>query len=412
MTARPKGLSGPRPGTTEFDERAAIARVMRLMAIPGRSGHERAIAEAIRRELLAAGARRGWFSMDDAGRRSPYLGGRGDCGNLVLQLPGTTPGPRRLLMAHLDTVPLCEGSRPAHRSGRIVSANRSTALGADDRGGCAAILTAAVEVLRRRRPHPPLTFMWSVQEEVGMFGARFVRLGRLGGPKLAFNWDGSPPDRACIGATGACRMEITIHGAASHAGVCPEQGVSAADIFALAVADLRRGGWHGLVLKGGRRGTSNIGPVHGGEATNVVLDRLEVSAEARAHEPAFRRRIVAAWRLAFARAARRVRSSKGRRGRVAFRVTPTYEAFRLPEGHPAVVEALAAIRAAGLPAYVGVGTGGLDANWMIARGIPTVTMGTGFHKVHRVGEYLGVREYLAACRVALLLATGHPAGPR
>ena len=75
---------------------------------------------------------------------------------------------------------------------------------------------------------------------------------------------------------------------ASHAGVCPEQGVSAIAIASLAIADLVRGGWHGLVEKGKSRGTSNVGFIHGGEATNVVTDRVTLKAEARSHDPKFR----------------------------------------------------------------------------------------------------------------------------
>jgi len=185
------------------NERAALARVTKLMAVPGKSGFEREAAEWIRGQLLAAGARRSQISFDRANRKSPFLDGGGNCGNLIFKLPGTMPGPRRLLMAHMDTVPLCERSRPVRRGGRIVSANKATALGADDRTGCAAILAAALELLKRKLPHPPLTFMWTVQEEVGLYGARFCSLGKLGNPKLVFNWDGGTPDMVTVGATGA-----------------------------------------------------------------------------------------------------------------------------------------------------------------------------------------------------------------
>ena len=44
--------------------------------------------------------------------------------------------------------------------------------------------------------------------------------------------------------------------------------------------------------KGGHSGTSNVGVIHGGEATNVVTDHVEIRAEARSHDPKFRERIV------------------------------------------------------------------------------------------------------------------------
>ena len=47
-----------------------------------------------------------------------------------------------------------------------------------------------------------------------------------------------------------------------------------------------------------------------------------------------------------------------------------------------------------------VSNGGLDANWLSARGVPTVTMGCGQHNIHTVGEYLDIAEYEASCEIA------------
>src|SRR4029079_16512835 len=146
---------------------------------------------------------------------------------------------------------------------------------------------------------PPLTFFWPIQEEIGLYGARNVDVKLLGGPKLAFNWDGGTAEKATLGATGGYRMQIDIRGLASHAGVSPELGVSAIAIASLAIGRLYVEGWHGRIEKGKRRGTSNIGYIHGGEATNVVTDRVELKAEARSHDPKFRQQIVCAIEKAF-----------------------------------------------------------------------------------------------------------------
>jgi tripeptide aminopeptidase len=52
-----------------------------------------------------------------------------------------------------------------------------------------------------------------------------------------------------------------------------------------------------------------------------------------------------------------------------------------------------------------VADGGLDANHLTARGVPTVTLGAGQHSPHTVDEYVEIDEYLAGCRLALALAT-------
>jgi tripeptide aminopeptidase len=387
----------------EPDLKAAFDLVMRLMAIPGVSGQENQVVEFITKKLRQAGAPAAAISTDQAHRRSPL---KGEIGNLIFKLPGTLRGPRRLLMAHLDTVPLCVGCKPVRKGGFVRSADKRTGLGADDRAGAAVVLTAALEILRRKLPHPPVTFFWPIQEEVGLHGAQFASLGTLGKPQLAFNWDGGPAERVAIGATGAYRMTIRVHGLASHAGGAPEQGVSAIGIAGLAIADLQRNGWHGKIDRDGGQGTSNIGVFHGGEATNVVTPYVEIRAEARSHDPKFRRQIVRAIEEAFENAASEVKNVTGDAGRVEFETRLDYEAFRLGDQEPCVLAAESAIRGIGAEPYRIVTNGGLDANWMTAHGIPTVTLGCGQMNVHTVSEQLDLDAYEKGCRVGLKLATG------
>lgn len=376
--------------------------VMELLALPGRSGREGRVMQWIADRLRQAGVPASAMVYDRAHCRSPH---GGEVGNLVCRLPGTVRGPRRLLMAHVDTVPLAEAARPVRHGQWVVPADESTALGADDRAGAAVVLGTALEILRGNRPHPPLTFLWTVQEETGLHGARHARLGLLGKVGLAFNFDGGSPEKITVGATGGFRMEIVVTGVASHAGVAPEAGVSAVAIAALAVAQLHRDGWHGRVEKGRHSGTSNVGVIRGGEATNVVTPRVELHAEARSHDPAFRRRIVRAIEQAFHKAARAVRNTAGVCGQVQIEGRLDYEAFQLAENDPSVLAAEAAIRELGGEPLRAISNGGLDANWMTARGVPTATLGCGQANPHTTAERLDVRQYRQACQIALHLAS-------
>jgi tripeptide aminopeptidase len=311
-----------------------------------------------------------------------------------------------MLMAHVDTVPLCRGARPVRRGQWIVPAEKHTALGADNRSGCAVVLATTLEILHHKLPHPPLTFFWTVQEETGLHGAHYARLGMLGKPRLAFNFDGGSAEKLTVGATGGYRMEICVSGIASHAGGAPEDGVSAIAIASLAIAQLHREGWHGRIEKHGRQGTSNVGAIHGGDATNVVTSEVKLHAEARSHDPAFRRQIVQAMERAFRKAARNVRNRKDACGKVRIDGRVDYEAFELPVDEPCVLAAEAAVRQLGGKPVRFVCNGGLDANWMTARGIPTVTLGCGQKNGHTVSERLDLGGFHQACRIALLLATG------
>jgi tripeptide aminopeptidase len=395
-----KSAAGSLP---RVDKNAAIELVTEFMAIPGKSCQEGQIVQRIRAALDQAGIPASAISTDAVHRKSPA---GGEVGNLIVRLPGTVRGDRRMLMAHVDTVPLCVGSKPVRRGPVIVSRDPKTALGADDRAGACIVLTALLEIVRQRLPHPPLTLFWPVQEEIGLYGARLVNISKLGKPRLCFNFDSSGPEFAIVGATGDYNIQVEIEGIASHAGVHPEHGVSAIAIASHAIADLDANGWHGLVIKGKNTGTSNVGFIQAGEATNVVTPQLALRAEVRSHDPKFRRRLLDEFRKAFERAARRVKNDSGQCGRVRFESELKYESFRLADDEPCVATALAAIRAVGLDARTRIANGGLDANWMTAHGLPTVTIGCGQRNPHTVDECLDVADYLQACRIGLLLACG------
>lgn len=387
----------------KIDEKSTLKQVVEMMAIPGKSAEEGKVVDYIRGKLQKAGVPKSAISTDSAHKKSPR---GGEIGNLIVKLPGTIRSPRRLLMAHIDTVPLCVGSQPVRKGKYIVSKDASTALGGDDRAGASVILNAILEIQRHKLSHPPLTLLWSVQEEGGLDGARYVSKGKLGNPKLCFNWDGGDPNLAVLGATGQYTIDIEIEGIASHAGGHPEDGVSAIGIAGIAINDLIQNGWHGLIIKGRNSGTSNIGIISGGDATNVVTPHLTLQAEARSHDPKFRKKIVDAIRKAFEKAARSLKSAGGKTGRVRFKSDLKYEAFMMSEHEPCVKTALAAVEAAGLKPATRICNGGLDANWMINHGYPTVTIGCGQEEIHTVKERLQVDRYLEACRICLLLATG------
>lgn len=389
----------------QINLKSATDLVTKMMAISGKSGHEKQVVDFIVGQLTAAGLPESAISNDNAHKKS-YIGG--EIGNLIVKLPGTVRAPRRLLMGHIDTVPLCVGCRPVRDGDFIRPKDSTTALGGDNRAGASVVLNAALEILKHDLPHPPLTLFWPIQEEVGLVGARFVAQSKLGKPKLAFNWDGGLPEMCVVGATGDYNIEIEIEGIASHAGAHPEDGVNAAAIASLAIADLVRGGWQGQIVKGRNKGTSNVGAVNGGEATNVVMPNLTLKVEARSHDPKFRKRIVNEIEKAFKKAAKELSNAAGQHGKIVFKSDLKYESFKIDPKSECVVAAQAAINLLGLEPVLQICNGGLDANWMTAHGLPTVTMGCGQQGIHTVNEMLHVESYLQACRIGLQIATTTP----
>jgi tripeptide aminopeptidase len=250
-----------------------------------------------------------------------------------------------------------------------------------------------------------------VREESGLWGARFVDAAELGRPDMGFNVDGGSPEEITIGAVGAERWEAEIFGRAAHAGAHPEDGISAAVVASLALADTYRHGWFGKIKKDGKEGTANVGSIgdeqgrSAGQATNVVTDYALLRGEARSHDRRFVSAITAAYRTAFQTAARQVTNAAGKCAKVRFKTRKDYFPFRLKPDSDVVRVAQAAAGRAGCTPRLRITNGGLDANWLVRHGIPTITFGAGQNKVHTVEEFVTIDDFLQACRLALALAT-------
>lgn len=395
------------PPDLTVDRDIAIDRLMRFLAVEGTTGNEAAIAREVTAALVEAGVPKQAIRHDTANQRIPLPT---QTGNLIVDLPGSTNGPRLLFMTHLDTVPLCAGARPVRKDDRIIPAGR-TALGGDNRTGVAALVTLAATLIERKLPHPPLTLLFTVREESGLFGAKFVDPADLLGAKIGFNVDGRSATDITIGAVGAERWEVEVIGKASHAGVHPEKGISATMVVALAMADIHHGGWFGKVVKEGREGTSNVGSIgdkdgrSAGQATNVVTDFARVTGESRSHDPAFATAITTAYKAAFEKAGGEVRDDAGNTAAVKFESRLDYTPFRLAEDSPVVAHAKAAIERLGWAATTRIGNGGLDANWLVRHGVPTVTIGAGQNQIHTTEEWVDLAEFERGCRVVLAMAT-------
>lgn len=391
----------------EVNKDAALERFLSITQIPGRSGDEAACAKAIEQLFLDAGLDAKNIQYDGAETRTALAG---NCGNLIVTLAGNGNGPRTMLSAHMDTVPICVGAQPVV-DGNEVKSSVATGLGADDRSGCTAIATAAIERLARGDENfPPAVIVFIVQEEIGLHGARNLDVSLVGQVDRAFNFDGGTLEKVTKGAIGGERMTIKLTGIPSHAGVAPEKGASAIVMAAKAIADLDSRGWLGKVEQAGGVGTSNVGVIQGGEATNVVTPEVTIRAEARSHDATMRTKIVAEIRAAFENAAASVTNDASLAGSCDFSSSVDYEAFALPDDHPSIAAAKEALRVVGREPYVDIANGGLDANWLFRHGVDAVTLGCGQRNIHTADERLDIPDYLDACLVATWLITDGAGG--
>ena len=409
-----KNNSSANPAIDCFHADRATDHLMKLLALPGASGEEAQVAAYIRSAFEAAGVKPSAITHDGAHRalNKESRGQRSfEIGNMVTRIPGRGSlrrTPRLLFMGHMDTVPLCRGAVPKLdvRAGRIDSAG-NTALGGDNRTSIGALISLVEALQESGVDHPPITILCTIAEEIGLLGAKHATARKLGNPTMGFNVDSGQPAGITIGAIGADRFTVDVYGRSSHAGVHPEDGISAIVIASRAIADITERGYFGKIDFGGSKvGTSNFGRIEGGEATNQVTDHVHLTGESRSHSKSFLRKITREIEQAFLRAAKSVKNSSGESGRIVFAAHHDYDAFRMPKGSPPVKAAMAAAKRLGLESNTRIANGGLDANMINALDVPTVTLGAGQHNPHTVDEYVDLQEYVDGCRLLIEIATG------
>lgn len=389
------------------DVTAAEDCLMRLLVVEGLSGQEAAIAAAVSDELLSLGVLPSSILFDSANERITLPT---QTGNLIVDLPGTLPGSRIMFATHLDTVQLCAGVHPKREGDRIIS-DGTTALGGDNRTGCAVLITLVKTLLEHNLPHPPITLVFTVREESGIQGAKALDPRDLGKPTMCFNVDSKIPADLIIGAVGQESWQAEIMGQAAHAGVAPEKGISSILVASIALAKAHEDGWFGKVIKPEGNGTSNAGVFGGkqdksaGEATNVVTDYVLIKGESRSSEAAFASSITAAFEKAFNDAAVEVKDIDGKTAKIKFDSHAAYPPFNVPLDAPIVQHAKRAAESIGLTPNTLFSNGGLDANWFVKHGVPTVTIGAGQYEIHTVNEYVFLPEFADGCRLAVALAT-------
>ncbi len=302
-------------------------------------------------------------------------------GNLYAVVAGSGASQHQeplMLNAHVDTVQPAPNIQTRVEDG-ILRTDGTTILGADDKAGIAAILEVIAALGETGTAHPPLDIVITVEEEVGLNGARAVDLARVRARRgLTLDADGRPTD-IVVAAPGQNSFAIEFYGQSAHAGVAPEQGRSAILAASRAIAAMPLG-------RIDPETTANVGTITGGQATNIIPDRCSLIAEARSRDAAK----LAAQTDAMERAIRHGAESTG--CRVTIHRTERYSAFQHGPETPIVQRCMQGIRARGQePALTATG-GGSDANVFNKLGIETVLLGVGYKAIHSPQEHIALSD--------------------
>jgi glutamate carboxypeptidase len=276
-----------------------------------------------------------------------------------------------LLLGHFDTVwPIGTLERmPLRREG-----DRLHGPGAFDMKAGIALALTAVEALRATgTPRPPITMLWTTDEEIGSGASRETIEVEARGSAAVLVLEPALPGGGLKTARKGCgEFELTVHGVAAHAGLDPGKGASAIHELAAQIAAIER-------FQDLPRGISvNVGIVSGGSRPNVVAEDARAVIDVRAPT----REAAAALESAF-RALHPARPGTRLTVRGGFE-RPPMERTPLVAGLFARASQVAS--SLGRDLREGAAGGGSDGNFTAAAGVPTLdglgAIGDGAHAAH------------------------------
>ncbi|MCA1593115.1 MAG: M20/M25/M40 family metallo-hydrolase [Acidobacteria bacterium] len=362
--------------------------LLELVQIDSISRKERDVAERIKQLCEEMGAT---VEIDDAGSK---VGG--NSGNVIARFRGTIPDAEPIMMsAHMDTVVPGEGVKPVV-VGDIIRTDGTTVLGGDDKSGVSVIIETICCLQEQNIPHTDIEAVFSICEEVGLLGAKHVDVSRLRA-KYGLVFDSDDPGFLFTKGPSANHFEFKIYGLESHAGVAPEQGISAIKIAAEAISVMKLGRIDDVT-------TANIGVIHGGEATNIITNLVTLKGEARSlDEDKLNAQTAHMIKCLEDAAAKYEVTVDGvtTRGRVESDVTREYYSMDVSDDSRVVKLVLEAASRMGLEVKTLASGGGCDANIFNKRGIECANLGTGMRAIHTVKEWLDVKDMYASAEMTL-----------
>ena len=315
-----------------------------------------------------------------------------DTGNLIARINGSGGRAPLLFSAHMDTVEPGRGINPVLKDGRITS-DGTTILGADDKSAIAILLEILRVLKESGKSHPPMEFVFSTCEEIGLVGAKHLDWSLISA-RQGYVLDTRDPEGLVTRAPSANRLKFTVVGRDAHAGSAPEKGINAILIAAQAIAKLELG-------RIDSETTCNLGVINGGDAINIVPKRVQVDGEVRSHDDRKLTDVTQRMIDAFETAATSYPSDDSELPYVTVDVHPDFKRTHIPEDHAVVQMAFTAAKRLKRPITLQVAGGGSDANVFFQRGIMAGVLGTGMTDVHSVREYIDLADMVKACEMVL-----------
>jgi tripeptide aminopeptidase len=368
-----------------IDRDEILKEFIELARIDSLTFNERSMTDILKRKLEEIGIE---VYEDDAGKKI-----EGNSGNLIGTLKGTKKVPPIILMAHMDTVTPGKNKNPIV-DGDFIKTDGKTILGGDDIAGIVTILEALRIIVRERLEHGDIRVVFTVAEEGGLFGARNLDFSKIDA-EYGFVFDeGGNIGTVAVSAPSQNKIDIAITGKAAHAGIEPENGISAIQIAAEAISKMKLG-------RIDDKTTANIGVIYGGQATNIICDSVEINAEARSRDEGLLIKQTEHMRKCFENAVKKFG------GEMKYSSELVYSGFDINESDDIIKIARIAADKTGVELNPEATGGGSDTNILNAKGIKAINLSVGMQNVHCVEEQININDILKSIEFAkeIILAT-------
>ncbi|NDV27927.1 M20/M25/M40 family metallo-hydrolase [Desulfovibrio sp. JC010] len=345
-----------------------------LVRIDSPSLQEKEVAVYLREKM----EKRGYVVRED---KAGELSG-GNTGNLIVHIPATGEGDPIAFSAHMDCVQPCLGVEPVIE-GDLVRSAGDTVLGGDDKAGIAIAIEALNHLEDESIAHPDIYFIFSICEESGMHGAKNMDTDLLPAKDIIVLDSGGAVGTVVTGAPAKAGITMTFTGKSAHAGIAPEEGISAIQIAAEAVSKMN-------LLRIDESTTANLGRIEGGSVTNIVTDSAILTAEARSLYDDSLDKQLKHMETCCADAVQKIG------GEYKFEYEISYPALHVADDSAVLAKVEHACKNIGITPRRGPTGGGSDANILYGKGYNALALGIGMSKVHTTEEFITI-ESLTSC---------------
>ncbi|QGT98981.1 putative peptidase YqjE [Candidatus Syntrophocurvum alkaliphilum] len=356
-----------------------IKTFLDLVQIDSVSGNEAQVKEYIKNIFEKLDAQ---VIEDNAGELTG-----GNCGNLLIRIPGNLDLSPLLFCAHMDTVEPGNGIKAVIEN-EVIKSKGETILGSDDKAAIAALIEAVYTLKENNVKHPPLEYLLTVSEEQGLLGVKVFDFSNIKA-KIGYTLDAAGrPGTIIVQSPCQNEIEYTVYGKTAHAGIAPEEGINAIKLASMALAKMPSG-------RIDDETTTNLGIIEGGRARNIVADHCKIKGEARSLNKKKLDEITNTLEKTFKDEVTKYG------GKAEVDVKYLYSPVSLDKDETVVKLAIKAFQQIGIDYKLESTGGGSDASIINGNNIRCANLGIGMNAVHTTDEYITIEDLIKDAQMTI-----------